>query len=98
MLIKRIHIVKLHGQHDYKIEFDPELTFLHGANGCGKTTVLNILAAVVTGKLYNLVDYNFERIDLFYSDSKNKEEKIQIKIDIVEKNKRTMVVLIYIYL
>lgn len=92
MLIKRIHIVKLHGQHDYKIEFDPELTFLHGANGCGKTTVLNILAAVVTGKLYNLVDYSFERIDLFYSDSKDKEDKIQIKIDIVEKNKRSMVV------
>lgn len=70
MLIKKVHIYNLHGQHDYDIEFDPKLTFLFGANGCGKTTVLNILAAIVTGKIYSLIDFVFERIDLFYCNQK----------------------------
>lgn len=92
MLIKRIRIYNLHGQHDYDIEFDSKLTFLFGANGCGKTTVLNILAAIVTGKLYSLTDFVFDKIDLFYCDSNNVEEKIQIEIVSKEKNMRTMIV------
>lgn len=92
MLIKKVHIYNLHGQHDYDIEFDPKLTFLFGANGCGKTTVLNILAAIVTGKIYSLIDFVFERIDLFYCNQKNVEEKIKIEIVSKEKNKRTMMV------
>lgn len=92
MLIKRICIYNLHGQHDYDIEFDSKLTFLFGANGCGKTTVLNILAAIVTGKLYSLTDFVFDRIDLFYCDPKNVEEKVQIEIVSKEKNMRSMIV------
>ena len=93
MLIKRVQIYNLHGQHDYQIEFDSNLTFLYGANGCGKTTVLNILASIVTGKLYNLVDYAFHRIDLFYSDLKKTEGKIQIEIAINEKKIRNLTIL-----
>lgn len=92
MLIKRVHIYNLHGQHDYNIEFDSKLTFLFGANGCGKTTVLNILASIVTGKIFSLTDFVFDRIDLFYCDQKKVEEKIQIEIVSKEKNKRTMMV------
>lgn len=92
MLIKKIRIYNLHGQHDYDIKFDSKLTFLFGANGCGKTTVLNILAAIVTGKLYSLTDFVFNKIDLFYCDSNNVEEKIQIEIVSKEKNMRTMIV------
>lgn len=93
MIIKRIHIEKLHERHDYEIDFDPKLTFLYGANGCGKTTVLNILAAIVTGKLYNLVDYKFENIELFYLDSKEKEESIRIVMKNKEKDNREMQVM-----
>lgn len=89
MLIKKIHIDDLHGEHDYKIEFDSQLTFLYGANGCGKTTVLNILAAIVTGKLYNLSEYNFKNIVLYYFDAKKKEEKIEIEMK-SNKNMRSM--------
>ena len=98
MLIKRIRIYNLHGQHDYDIEFDSKLTFLFGANGCGKTTVLNILAAIVTGKLYSLTDFVFDKIDLFYCDSNNVEEKIQIEIVSKEKNMRTMIAVSYTHL
>lgn len=93
MIIKGIHIAKLHERHDYEIEFDPQLTFLYGANGCGKTTVLNILAAIVTGKLYNLVDYKFENIELFYLDSKGKKGSIQIVMRNQEKDNREMEVM-----
>lgn len=89
MIIKKIYIDNLHGEHDYKIEFDSQLTFLYGANGCGKTTVLNILAAIVTGKLYNLADYNFKNIVLYYSDAKKKEEKIEIEMK-SDENVRSM--------
>ena len=94
MIIKGIHIAKLHERHDYEIEFDPQLTFLYGANGCGKTTVLNILAAIVTGKLYNLVDYKFENIELFYLDSKGKKGSIQIVMRNKEKDNREMEVML----
>lgn len=90
MIIKGIHIIKLHEQHDYEIEFDTQLTFLYGANGCGKTTVLNILAAIVTGKLYNLMDYKFENIELFYLDSKGEKGSINIVMKSKEKDNREM--------
>lgn len=94
MIIKRIHIEKLHGRHDYDIEFDSKLTFLYGANGCGKTTVLNILAAIVTGKLYNLSEYKFKSIELFYYDSREKEESIKINIRNKENDNREMQVMV----
>lgn len=77
MIIKKIRISNLHGQHENKeIEFNEKLTFLYGANGCGKTTVLNILTAIVTGKLYNLCDYKFDKIELFFLNQNNKEKLV----------------------
>jgi len=90
MLIKRIDILKLYGRKDYRIEFDSKLTFLYGANGCGKTTVLKILASIVTGKIYNLADYKFSEINLFYLNKKNNEEKIQIEMHENNKDIRNM--------
>lgn len=71
MIIKRLEIEALHGLYDYDINFNDDLTFLYGDNGSGKTTVLNILAAVVTGRLYNLAAYDFRSVTLHYYDSKN---------------------------
>ena len=81
MIIKKIRISNLHGQRDNKeIQFDKKLTFLYGTNGCGKTTVLNILTAIITGKLYNLVEYIFDTIELIFCDQQNKEERIIINM------------------
>lgn len=91
MIIKKIRISNLHGQRDNKeIQFDKKLTFLYGTNGCGKTTVLNILTAIITGKLYNLVEYIFDTIELIFCDQQNKEERIIINMMSDGTNKRVM--------
>ena len=93
VIIKKIEICNLHGEYNYKVEFDSKLTFLFGSNGCGKTTILNILASIVTGKLYNLVDYVFDTIELQYIDGKSNIGRIKIGIENTEDDAHEMVVL-----
>lgn len=90
MMIKKIAIQNLHDEYDYEIEFDPQLTFLFGSNGCGKTTILNMLASIVTGKLYNLVDYVFDKVQLDYMGGNKKYEKIEIIIEKLGKDIRNI--------
>lgn len=66
MVIKRLEIKRLHSAYDYNISFNDNLTFIFGENGCGKTTVLDIVTSIVTGRLYNLFTYEFDEIILSY--------------------------------
>ena len=66
MIIKRLVIKRLYGYYDYDISFNPDLTLLYGSNGCGKTTILNILESIITGKITELFKYSFTYIKLFY--------------------------------
>lgn len=91
MLIKQIKVDKLHGSYNYTIDFFSDLTFLYGSNGCGKTTILNILTAIVTGKLYDLVYYFFEKIQLSYEEDENEIHDIEITTN-RENNLRNMTI------
>lgn len=73
--IKKLKIEKLHDYIDYDIEFNDDVTFLYGDNGCGKTTVLNIITSIITGKVYELFKYQFNSIALKYSEQKSKSMK-----------------------
>ena len=53
MIIKRLEIKGLYGIYDYNVQFNDDLTFIYGVNGCGKTTILSIVTSIVTGKIYN---------------------------------------------
>lgn len=75
--IKQLVISKLHSHIDYDIKFNEDVTFLYGDNGCGKTTILNILTSVITGKVYELAQYQFEMISIEY---KSANEKKNIKV------------------
>ena len=77
MRVKQLIIEKLYGLYNYNINFFDDVTFLYGENGCGKTTVLDILGAIVTGKLYRLFDYDFNKIILIYG-LKNGEDNLII--------------------
>ena len=59
----------LYGCYNYNVKFNTDVTFLYGMNGCGKTTVLNITEAIITGQLFKLFDYEFKRIKLNYAKS-----------------------------
>ncbi len=57
---------------------------MYGTNGCGKTTILNILTSIVTGKLYNLLDYLFNDILLEYIDEEDNRKYISININNID--------------
>lgn len=100
MKIKEFKIEKLHGYIDYDIKFNDDVTFLYGDNGCGKTTVLNIITSIITGKIYELLKYEFASIELLYSSqTSNSLETICLtmnenqkeKIDLIFKNDKSSI-------
>lgn len=76
--LTRLIINKLYELYEYDVEFNNDITFLYGLNGCGKTTVLNITQSIITGNLFELLDYNFNKIQLFYIDSLGQTESITV--------------------
>lgn len=74
MKLKRLSIQKLYGCYDYDIIFNPDVTLLYGLNGCGKTTVLNIINSIISGQVYELFKYSFVEIVLFYFDVNTNDE------------------------
>ena len=59
----------------YDIKFNDSVTFLYGDNGCGKTTILNIITHIITGQIFKLFNYKFEEIILTYQPSNSKKYK-----------------------
>lgn len=57
----------------YDIAFNNDITFLYGMNGCGKTTILNILSSIISGNLQGVYDYSFDRLELT-SENENGED------------------------
>lgn len=74
VIITKLQIRGLHGIYDYDVSFNDDLTFIFGENGCGKTTILNIVSSIITGRLYNLFDYYFDEIALYHRKRKRKKE------------------------
>lgn len=81
VIISRLEIKKLHGYYDYDVKFNSDVTFLYGENGCGKTTILNIMSYLVTGNIHRLCEYKFDTISLYYISrrSLDKEHCLLIK-------------------
>lgn len=80
MLLKELTIDRLYGKYDYDVKFNEDITFIYGMNGCGKTTILNITEAIITGCIFRLFEFQFVRIQLSYTDcSKGTIREISIK-------------------
>lgn len=75
-----ISIKKLYGCYNYNVNFNSDVTFLFGTNGCGKTTILNITEAIITGQLLKLFNYKFNTIKLYYAKNADIHQKQEIKI------------------
>lgn len=84
VIISNLSVEKLYGNYDYNVDFNVDITLLYGTNGCGKTTILNIITSIITGSIYKLFSYKFDKIKLEYYNEKEKKEKKYI--DLLRKN------------
>ena len=84
MLLKELDVKGLYGSYNYNVKFNDDVTLIYGMNGCGKTTILNITEAIITGAVFRLFEYLFTKITLSYSTNSNEEIK---KIVISNKEK-----------
>ena len=82
----RLQIVALYGHYNYDVTFNSDVTFIYGENGCGKTTILNITEAIITGTLYKLFPYKFTKIVLEYAPSNKADEVHSILLKYKKKN------------
>lgn len=91
MKLLGLQVERLYGHYNYdKIIFNSDVTFIYGLNGCGKTTILNITEAIITGQIYKLFSYDFYKIKLQYA-SKDNFEKIFEIIIIRDREKITTI-------
>lgn len=79
MKLTHLTVNRLHDHYNYDVQLNPDITFIYGLNGSGKTTILNIIEAIITGRIYNLFDYKFSKIVLQYLDTKS-DKSCQISI------------------
>ena len=90
MKLLRLQIEKLYGHYNYNnIVFNSDVTFIYGLNGCGKTTILNITEAIITGQIYKLFIYDFRKIILEYA-PKNNINSVQ-EIVIVQEDAKILI-------
>ena len=81
MKLLGLQVERLYGHYNYdKIIFNSDVTFIYGLNGCGKTTILNITEAIITGQIYKLFSYDFYKIKLQYASKDNFENIFEIII------------------
>lgn len=68
MFVRSISVIGLFNEFDYTIELCSPLTFIHSANGMGKSTIMRMLYASLRGDLDYLKDTPFERMDVSFDD------------------------------
>lgn len=76
--LTEISIKGLYGIFDYEIPFFDNVTFIHGINGCGKTTILEIISSIIAGNISRLKNWKFDKIKLSYLNNKNESKSILI--------------------
>lgn len=69
MLIEYFCIKKLFGYQDFEITFFDKDTIFVGENGMGKTTILSILYHTLSLNFSEILDYDFEAIEIKYKNS-----------------------------
>ena len=60
--LESIEIEGLFGKYNYLIKFRDDISIWVSENGIGKTTILNIIVAILTGDQNILMDINFKKV------------------------------------
>lgn len=74
MKITNINITKLFGLYDYDLDLftgERELTILHAVNGRGKTTIMKLVTAVLTGEMLYIDITPFKEFTLTFDNGKS---------------------------
>ena len=75
MILTNLKVKGLYRKYDYDVDFNEDITLIYGTNGCGKTTILNIITSIITGSIYKLFSYRFDEITLSYFNENDKGKK-----------------------
>lgn len=67
MILRHFRAKGLHGFLKFEFDFKPDLTFLTGINGAGKTTVVNAVAGLISPSLSTLAAMRHEEMALTIS-------------------------------
>ncbi|MBK7669267.1 MAG: AAA family ATPase [Sphingobacteriaceae bacterium] len=86
MKINSFKAENVHGYLKYDIEFFPELTFLIGINGSGKTSALKLILGLISPAYHYLNQIDFTYAELICSTLEN-ENDIVIRAKKNESNK-----------
>ncbi|HCE1966457.1 TPA: AAA family ATPase [Vibrio parahaemolyticus] len=71
MIIKSFTASNVHGYLDFNIRFFDDINFLVGHNGCGKTTALRLMNALLVPNLKTLADIPFDTCFIEFVNPKN---------------------------
>ena len=90
---ERIKIEKLFGKYDYDLVFENDIVIWVSENGVGKTTILNVIVAILNADERTLFDINFKKIEIFIDeksyiiDKENYSQLVQDDSEYQEKIK-----------
>lgn len=73
--LESIYIKGLFGKYNYKFNFERDISIWVSENGIGKTTILNIIVAILTCDASVLYDIQFDRIEVVISGKKYSIDK-----------------------
>ena len=82
--IESFKITKLWGYRDIDLTFNNDVNILIGPNGSGKTTILNLLHAILSGDLRSILNIKFEQAKIGLRSFKGRSIRT-IKVDITDE-------------
>lgn len=95
MKLKEIRVKKLFGVFDHKIPInvDDNITIIHGPNGLGKTTLLNMIHSFFSLNFIKLSTYPFHEFTVDFDDGStvfviNKSEQNKNSLSVIYKSER----------
>lgn len=78
--LDRVEIFGFWEDKSIEIDFNPDVNFLIGVNGSGKTTVINLIAAALSADFYTLDRLPFRKITIYLKEvSGNKKPSLEIE-------------------